>query len=167
VSRQPDFSSTPSPAASRLRGELGLVVLSLAIAVACGAAAYRARAEAAEATAREATARRDLAAQQARLRAAASAGTSDAAAAGASPRRVVTSIAGVLPADARLTRLAIDYEGQVTTEMLVDSRRASAWDRLLERMERSPDFAEVAPGPEERDAEMRTTLRARWTGGER
>jgi hypothetical protein len=105
--------------------------------------------------------------QQARLRAAApSAGTSGVSA-DASPRRVVSAIADVLPADARLARLAIEYDGSVSTEMLVDARRASAWDRFLERIERSASFTEVEPGPEERDAEMRTTLRARWTGSAR
>jgi hypothetical protein len=165
VTRQPDFSSTSRPA-SRPRGEQGLVALSLAIALACGVAAHRARGEAVEARARVAEARRELEAQEARLRAAApSPGAS--AAAGARPRRVVSAIAGVLPADARLARLAIDYDGPVSTEMLVDSRQASAWDRLLERIERSPDFTEVEPGPEERNAGMRTTLRARWTGSGR
>jgi hypothetical protein len=166
VSHQPDFSSASSRPSSRPRGELGLVVLSLALALACSVAAYRARGEAVEARARVAEARRELEAQQARLRAATpSPGTS--AAAGAPPRRVVSAIAGVLPGDARLARLAIDYDGPVSTEMLVDSQRASAWDRLLERIERSPDFTDVEPGPEERDAGMRTTLRARWAGGAR
>jgi hypothetical protein len=168
VRRQPDFSSTPSRAPSWSRGESAIVVLALAAAVTSGVAAYRARGEATEAKARAAEARRQLETQQARLRAVTPApGDPVTGAAEAPPRRIVGAIAGVLPGDARLARLAIDYEGPVSAEMMVDARRAAAWDRFLERLERSPDFAEVEPGPEQRDAEVRTTVRARWSGGAR
>jgi hypothetical protein len=168
VSRQPDFSSTPSRAPSRSRAESVLVVLALFVAVTSGAAAYRARGEAAEARTRATEARRQLETQQARLRAVAPApGAVAVGAAAAPPRRIVGAIAGVLPRDARLARLAIDYEGPVSAEMMVDARRAAAWDQLLERLERSPEFAEVEPGPERREAEVRTTVRARWAGGPR
>lgn len=168
MSRQPDFSSTPSRAPSRSRGESALVVLALVAAIVAGAAAWRARGEAAEAKARAAEARRQLETQQARLRAVARApGGVAPGAADAPPRRIVAAIAGVLPGDARLARLAIDYEGPVSVEMLVAARRAAAWDRFLARLERSREFAEVEPGPEQREAEVRTTVRARWAGGAR
>jgi hypothetical protein len=168
VSRQPDFSSAPPRAPWWSRGASALVVLALAAAVTSGVAAYRARGEAAEAKARAAEARRQLETQQARLRAVTPApGDQVGGAADAPPRKIVGAIAGVLPGDARLARLAIDYEGPVSVEMMVDARRAAAWDHFLERLERSPDFAEVEPGPEQRDAEVRTTVRGRWSGGAR
>ena len=165
MSRQPDFSSTPARVPPLPRGGAALVAIALALAAAAGSAAYRARVEAGDAKARVAEARRQLEAQQARLRATAPAA---APAADAPPRRVVSALAGLLPADARLGRLTIDYErGMASTEMLVEARRAASWDRLLDRIEASPDFAEVESGPERRDAEVKTTLRARWAGGAR
>lgn len=166
MSRQPDFSSTPPRVSPLPRGGIALVAVALALAAAAGSAAYRARVEAADAKARVAEARRQLEAQQARLRAAAPAAAAPAA--DAPPRRVVSALADLLPADARLARLTIDYEGgTVSTEMLVEARRAASWDRFLDRIEGSPDFAEVEPGPERRDAEVLTTVRARWAGGGR
>lgn len=168
MSRQPDFSTGPRREPLRPRWE-GLLVATAALAlVASGIAAHRAGAEAREAAARVAEARRQLDEQQARLSAMAPGAAAVAAGAGqAPPRRIVGAIAEVLPGDARLAQLSIDYEHGVVLEMRVDARRAPAWDRLLERMERSTDFAEVEPGPEDRAAEVRTTLRARWTGGAR
>ena len=168
MSRQPDFSTGPRREPLAPRGErllLAAAVLALAVS---GTAAYRARSEARDATARAAEARRQLEEQQARLRAMApAAGSVAAGAAEAPPGRVVGAVAAVLPKDARLLQITVDYQHGVVVDMQVDARRADAWDRLLERMERSADFAEVEPGPEDRAAEVRTTLRARWTGGAR
>jgi hypothetical protein len=168
VSRQPDFSTGARREPLRPRWEALLLVAAALAVAASGVAAHRARAEARAASGRVAEARRQLDEQQARLRAmtpAAGAVASDAAE--ASPRRIVAAIAAVLPVDARLSTLSIDYQRGVYVQMQVDARRAQAWDRLLERLERSPDFAEVEPGPEDRAAEIRTTLRARWAGGAR
>jgi hypothetical protein len=152
----------------RPRWEGLLVALALVAVALSGTAAHRTRGEAREAERRAAEARRQLDEQQARLRAVApAAGDVLAGAYVAPPRRIVGAIAGVLPADARVARLSIDYQRAITIEMHVDARRAAAWDRLLESIERSPEFAEVEPGPEDRQAEVRTTLRARWAGGAR
>jgi hypothetical protein len=168
VSRQPDFSTGPrrEPLAPRWeRVVAGVAALALVVSV---VASYRARADAREAVARAAEARRQLDEQEARLRAATpAAGAVAAGAMEAPPGRIVGAIAAVLPGDARLAQLSIDYQRGVVLEMQVDARRAPAWDGLLERMERSPDFADVEPGPEDRGGEMRTTLRARWAGGAR
>ncbi len=51
--------------------------------------------------------------------------------------------------------------------MHVVARDAAAWDRLIAQLERSPEFREVVPGPETRDAEVRSAIRARWAGGAR
>ena len=79
----------------------------------------------------------------------------------------MAAIAAALPPDARLERLAIDYARGTAIEMQVVTRSASAWDRLLERLERSPQLREVAPGPESREGEVRSVVRARWAGGAR
>jgi len=168
VSRQPDFSTGPRREPLRPRWETALVAAAVLVLAASAVAAYRSRAEAREAVARATEARRQLDEQQARLRAMTpGSGTVPAGAAEAPPGRIVGAIAAVLPGDARLSQLSIDYQRGIVVEMKVDARRAEAWDRLLERMERSPDFAEVEPGPEDRAAEVRTTLRARWAGGVR
>jgi hypothetical protein len=167
MSRQPDFSTGPRREPLAPRSERLLVAGAALALVLSGAAAYRAHTEARETAARAAEARRQLDEQQARLRAMAPAGNGAAGAAEAPPGRVIGAVAAVLPGDTRLVQISIDYQSGVVVDMQVDAKRAQAWDRLLEGMERSPDFAEVEPGPEDRAAEVRTTLRARWTGGVR
>lgn len=168
MSGQPDFSTRPQarrpPRWEVVSGVLGLLVLA-----ATGVLAWRARDEARATEARLAEVRRELDQQQARLRALAAGAERNAHAArdGASPVRIVHGIATVLPSDARLERLTIDYAHGTLLELGVEARSAASWDRLLEGLEGSPDFAEVAPGPESRQAEVRTTIRARWSGKER
>jgi hypothetical protein len=70
----------------------------------------------------------------------------------------------VLPRDTRLEGLTIDYEHGVL-ELRVVAREAAAWDLLLDRLEREPRLRDVEPGPEARDAEVRSVVRARWAGG--
>jgi hypothetical protein len=159
---QPDFSTAPRHAPVRPRRDALLVAVALLVLVGCGVSAYRARHEAREATTRAGEARRQLLEQQARLRAVAPSGEVLVGAAQAPPRRVIGAIADVLPGDVRLVRLSIDYERGVSLEMQVDARSAAAWDRLLSGIERSSAFAEVEPGPEDRESAVRTTLRARW-----
>ena len=76
----------------------------------------------------------------------------------------MADLAAVLPGDVRLERLSIDYARGGALEMHVVARDAAAWDRLLARLERAPEFREVEPGPETRDAEVRSVVRARWVG---
>ena len=169
VRRQPDFSTLPRerrpPGWERLA--LALAVLALAASV---VAAWRARAEADEARSRLAGVRRQLDQQSARSRVlatAADAGASGAAAADAPPVRILAGIEAVLPGTARLRALSIEYGRGVSIEMQVEARSAASWDRLLEGLERSPDFKDVEPGPENREAEVRAMVRARWAGGTR
>jgi hypothetical protein len=131
-------------------------------------AAVRARDEAAEAVTRLALTRSEVDRQSARLNAlAARRVPPGGAVASSSPARVVAAIAAVLPPDARLERLAIDYARGTAIEMQVVTRGAPAWDRLLERLERSPQLREVVPGPESREGAVRSVVRARWAGGAR
>jgi len=169
VSRQPDFATVPR--ASRVPS-LGTVTLAVGLAavVLAGGAAWRARGELRVAQARLDDVRREVEAAAARLRAmeaSATSGRPGLAAADAEPAQIVADVATVLPADARLDRLSIDYTHGGAVELEVVARDASAWDRLLERLEQAPQFRDVEPGPEVRDAEVRSLVRARWVGGSR
>jgi len=169
VSRQPDFSTAPRPSPRRTWERIALALGVLAVA-GVGLAAQRARGEAASAVARLAQTQAEvdrLTAQRSALAARRAAGVGAGADAASSPARVVAAIAAALPPDARLERLAIDYSRGIAIEMQVVTRSPSAWDRLLEALERSPQFREVAPGPESRAGEVRSVVHARWTGGAR
>ena len=169
VSRQPDFSTAPRP--SRVPAfETVAVAVGLVALVLAGGAAWRARDEARVARARLDDVRREVEAASARLRAldaSARSGRPELAAVDAEPARIVADVAAVLPGDARLERLSIDYARGGAVELQVVARDASAWDRLLARLEKAPQFREVEPGPEVRDAEVRSLVRVRWVGGPR
>jgi hypothetical protein len=165
VSRQPDFRSEPSGPQPKLwqAAWLGCGALALAIA---SYQALGARAEAADAEARLAGVSKEVAAlasRQAALASRARSGSEPLAALDAPPARIVADVASVLPPDARLDRLAIDYDRGGALEFLVVAKDAAAWDLLLERLERSPRIRDVEPGPEARAAEVRSTVRARWS----
>jgi len=169
VSRQPDFSTSPRPRRvptwERLAVLAGVAALLLA-----GAGAWRAREEARDARARLADVRREADASALRLRSLESrarAGAPRLPASEAPPARIVAALASVLPGDARLEGLSIDYQHGGLLELAVEAREAAAWDRLLDRLSRDPRFDDVRPGPESRDAEVKSTVRARWAGGSR
>jgi hypothetical protein len=140
--------------------------------MALGLAAWSAsttRREAGAARARLAEVRREIGSLQSRLRAVDARTTQGgellhaAAAAGeAPPERIVAAIAQALPGDARLERLTIGYGEAISLEMLLVARHAAAWDRALARIVEAGPFEEVIPGPERREGEIRTTVRARW-----
>lgn len=167
MSRQPDFSTAPRrsrvPAWETLAVGAGLVVLALA-----AGEAWRAREAARSARSRLAAVQREVESASARLRAleARARGPARAlAAAEAPPARIAADIASAIPGDVRLERLLIDYAHDGALEMHVMARDAAAWDRLLARLEGAPWLREVQPGPEEREAEVRSVVRGRWVGG--
>ena len=167
MNRQPDFSTAPRPgglpAWESLAVAAGLVALALA-----GGEAWRARLEARQARARLADVRREVEAASARLRAldARARGTPRAlSAAEAPPSRILADVAAVLPGDARLERLTIDYARGGAFEMQVVARDAASWDRLLDGMARAPWVRDLEPGPETREAEVRSVIRWTWAGG--
>jgi hypothetical protein len=173
MTAQPDFSTALRASGTRAGERLALAIALLAVAVAAGSA-WRMREEARVARERLATVRREVQTSSARLQALEA--LSDAggerlaraeAARTAAPARIVAGVADVLPRAARLERLSIDYGREVSLEMQVLARDASAWDRLLERLARDPQFCEVAPGPEDREGEVRSVVKARWSGGRR
>ena len=169
MSRQPDFSTAPRP--SRVPAfEAVAVTVGLVALVLAGGAAWRARDEARVARARLDGVRREVEAASVRLRAldaSTRSGRPGLAAVDAEPARIVADVATVLPGDARLERLSIDYARGGAVELDVVARDASAWDRLLARLEKAPHFREVEPGPEVRDAEVRSLVRVRWVGDPR
>lgn len=166
MSRQPDFATAPRPSRVPSFGTVAVAVGLVALLLA-GGAAWRARVDAEAARARLDDVRREVERAVARLRvleAGSRIGRPGLAAGDAEPARIVADVAAVLPADARLERLSIDYARGGAVELQVVARDASAWDRLLLRLEQAPQFREVEPGPEVRDAEVRSVVRARWVG---
>jgi hypothetical protein len=163
VSRQPDFASRPQ-ARPLPRWEAAVLVIGALALFGAGALTWRTREQRDAARSRVADVRRELDQQAARVRALAQQG--GRAASGrvpASPARVVAAVAAALPGDVRLERMRIDYGRAMALEMTVEARDAAGWDLLLERLERAPEFADVAPGPESREAEVRSVIRARWS----
>jgi hypothetical protein len=166
VSRQPDFATQPPAARLPPWERVLLVAGALALAAVFGLA-WRARTQAAEARTRLADVRRELGQQAARVRALAPRGDSPSGRTPASPARIVAAVAAVLPPGVRLERLRIDDGPDPRLELAVEARDAEGWDRLLERLEASPAFADVASGPESREAVVRSGASARWAGGAR
>jgi hypothetical protein len=168
VTRQPDFSTTRRAGPASAWARLALLACALA-PLFTAAQAFRAREEARAASERLAEVNRDVVAVTARRRALEGrdrlAGGTLLPAEDAPPARIVADVARVLPGPVRLERLSIDYSRGGALEMLVVARDAAAWDLLLERLEAAGSLREVEPGPEARDAEIRSVVRARWTGG--
>jgi hypothetical protein len=145
---------------------VALALLALGFAVHTGWATRR---EAAAARDRLAGVQREIGTLQARIRAvgarAAAGGEllARAAAAGeAPPERIVAELARALPDDARVERLSIVYGDEIALEMRMVARDPEAWDRTLERLAQAESLEQVSPGPERREGEVRTTIRARW-----
>lgn len=167
MTRQPDFSTATRARRAPAWDTLAVLLGGLVLAVAVGGA-WRARGEARLAGDRVAGVRREADAAAVQLRALAARARGEAPgllpAADALPAQIVAGLASALPGDARLERLSIDYARGGVLEMHVVARDAAAWDRLIAQLERSPEFREVAPGPETRDAEVRSVIAARWAG---
>lgn len=166
MTHQPDFSSARRP----VRGPFWETLFVAAAALVLGGAALeaaRARSEARTAETRLEEVRRQVEAARTRQRALETRARSMARvlpAAEAPPAQIVADIASVVPADTRLDLLSIDYSRDGLVEMQVVARDAAAWDSLLDRLGQAPRFREVEPGPEARDGEVRSLVRARWAG---
>ena len=167
MSRQPDFSTAPRRTRAPLWETLAVGAGLVALALAAGGA-WRAREEARSARSRLAAVQREVEAASARLRdleARARGPARALPAAEAPPARIVADLASVIPGDVRLERLSIDYGRDGVLEMRVVASDAASWDRLLARLEEAAWLSEVQPGPEAREAEVRSVVRARWVGG--
>jgi hypothetical protein len=69
-----------------------------------------------------------------------------------------------LPADARLEAVELAYGDHIDLQMRVAARRPQAFDEFIDRLQRSALFSDVLPGDEDRQNEMRATVRARYRG---
>lgn len=168
MTRQPDFSTTTRPSRVPTWQNVALAACAL-LALGAALQAFVAREEAHGAATRLSEVSREVETAAARLQAIDARTRVPGALLPeqAPPARIVAEVASVLPDDARLERLAIDYPRGGMLELAVVARDAAAWDELLKGMEAAPRFREVEPGPEARAAEVRSLVRARWAAGSR
>jgi hypothetical protein len=85
----------------------------------------------------------------------------------APPTRVLAAIESILPDGARLDGIALDYGEALAVALVVVARRPEIYDVFLERMESSPDFANLSFGAESREGEVRISINATFVGGGR
>jgi hypothetical protein len=163
----PDFSTVTRrrPPAR----DLALLAAALVIALVAVRAAVAAHADRRKALSRVAEVQADIEASKARVRSLEARGG-----AGEGPivqalltseapfPRVVAALAEVLPPDVRLERLGLAYGRELSVEMAVVARDPRAFDRLLDRLDAARRLRDVRPGPENREGEVRTTVRATW-----
>ena len=131
-------------------------------------AVFRARVVLAEAQTRTEAVRREIEADRDRVRALESRngpGSLDTQAlmtGEAPPPRVVADLAALLPDDVRLEGLTLSYADGPGLELQVSARRARSYDLFLDRLAASPRIADLVPGSESRDGEVRASVRARY-----
>jgi Fimbrial assembly protein (PilN) len=164
-----DFSTRPQRAGLRALNASLLVVAGLAL-LWSSYAAFTSRQEASQRRASVDHARRELEASQARLKALESQSKDMALARqtlltlDAPPPRVLATLAELMPADVRLSSVSLRYGERLELQMEVVARSATAYDAFLERLQSSPAFESVLPGDENRDGEVRATVRAGYRG---
>ena len=166
----PDFSTAP-----RRRPpvrDLALVAAALVLGLLSARAALSAHAEREMARSRVAEVKKEIDAVRARLRVLEARGG-----AGAGPlvqalltteapaARVLAELAEALPPDVRLEGINLAYGRELAVEMSIVARDPRAFDRLLERLDSFPHLRDVRPGPENREGEVRTTVRGIWRPG--
>jgi Tfp pilus assembly protein PilN len=76
----------------------------------------------------------------------------------APPPRVLARLAELMPGDVRLEAVSLSYANPLALQIDVSARNASSYDLFLDRLQRSPHFADVLPGEENRDGELRTSI---------
>lgn len=168
--RQPDFSTRPDLSRRARAWEAlalgGAAVLLLASAAAALSAARQARVAEAAVTGL----RREVLEARERVRALEGRRRSDlltsqlVLTAEAPPARVLAELAELLPPEARLESLSLVYGSRLELEAQVVTRRPASYDLLLERLQASPRFGDIQPGPEARQGEMRALLRMTHAG---
>jgi len=83
----------------------------------------------------------------------------------APPGSVLGALAALQPPDVRLDGLSLKYGERLELDLRVAARTAQAYDLFLSRLEESPLFERVEPGDENREGEVRTTVRAIFKAG--
>ncbi len=76
----------------------------------------------------------------------------------APPPRVLADLVALMPGDVRLDAVSMSYGEPLGLRVDVVARTASSYDLFLDRLQRSPLFADVLPGEENRDGELRTSI---------
>jgi hypothetical protein len=161
-----DFSTAPR---RRGQGRLDLLALATGILamVAAGWGAWCASSDLGRTQAAVARARGELSAtrNQASTTAPASARLDHALASrvllsrAAPPQRVVSELASLLPARVRLESLRRGHGDRLELDLRVRARGAEEYDRFLEQLLISGQYAEVLPGDEARGDEMSASVR--------
>ncbi len=82
------------------------------------------------------------------------------ASAEAPPPSVLAALGDILPADVRLQGLTVRYGDRIELDMDVSARDPAAYDLFLQRLQDSPLVEGVVPGDENRQGEVRTSVRA-------
>jgi Tfp pilus assembly protein PilN len=165
----PDFSTRPKGREAGLP-DLMLLLAGFVAAVLCAGALLRARADTASVQARLADVRSRTAGDQrlaAQLERRAGEGVIGQArlTSEAPPPRVLAELAALLPPDVRLEGLTLAYGRGLEIEMKVVARNPQAYDRLLDRLEKSPRIKGLTHGAESRQGEVQTTVRATFEPG--
>ena len=83
----------------------------------------------------------------------------------APPPKIVADLSALLPADVRLQSLDIDYRERLVLDIHVVARHADAYDLFLARLAASTRFADVVPGPENRQGEIAASVRMSYSTG--
>jgi hypothetical protein len=76
----------------------------------------------------------------------------------APPPSVLADLVALMPGDVRLDAVSLSYGEPLGVRVDVVARSAPAYDLFLDRLQRSPRFADVLPGEENRDGELRTSI---------
>jgi len=87
--------------------------------------------------------------------------------ASSAPPRVIADLAALLPGDARVERLDLRYGDQLELDFHVETRSPAAYDRFLAALVASGRVEKVVPGPEVREGEAATSVKAVYRPGGR
>jgi hypothetical protein len=172
VIRRPDFSTTPRRPPLGTSAIVLLAAAVLAVAVA-GVAAWSARRDVGAARERLAAVRRETEQLRARNRAFEARGLRGRDVVGARawltstapPPRLLAEVGELLPPDVRLEGVTLRYGSRLDLEMRVVGREAKSYDAFLKRLAASPRIEDLTPGAENRDGEVRATVRASYRPG--
>jgi hypothetical protein len=76
----------------------------------------------------------------------------------------VAELSALLPPEVRLQSLDLDYRERLVLDLHVVALRAEAYDLFLARLAESTRFADVVPGPENRQGELAASVRMSYRG---
>jgi hypothetical protein len=80
----------------------------------------------------------------------------------APPPRLLQELGALLPPDVRFEGMTLRYGRRLDLELRVVAREARSYDLFLKRLAASPRIEDLTPGAENRDGEVRSTVRASY-----